>query len=199
MRHLYSEGDSLESDELLRYVLPANQDQYLEPLAHHVAVEHAFALDAQGNTIELDNAHEHASVHIVYCDAEGKPLNSRLLENNFLAEAEVYDVPVEHHDFVLHAMLRQLQSEFRLLAPHTSPNASHYLRVMAPLSQQSTAQLPLEPGQSKQHISVYYLRGNLISHVCIIYDAEGQPIEERTLTSPSDFTEIFRHPFEITD
>ncbi|TVZ38951.1 hypothetical protein P886_3337 [Alteromonadaceae bacterium 2753L.S.0a.02] len=199
VRQMHAEGDDLESEELLRYVLPANQDNYLQPLAHHVAVDHAFALDAEGNSIALENAQEYELVRVVYCNAEGKPLNSRLFENNLLSEAEVYDVPVEHHDFVLHAMLRQLHSEFRLLAPNTSPNASHYLRIIAPLSQRSTEQLPLEPGQSKQHISVYHLRGNLISHMCIIYDAEGNPIEERTLTSPSDFTEIFRYPVGETE
>lgn len=36
-----ADSDRLERTELLRYVLPANQDSYLEPLAHHVAVDRA--------------------------------------------------------------------------------------------------------------------------------------------------------------
>lgn len=199
IRRKHSEDDFFETEELLRYVLPANQDSYFAPLAHHVAVDRAFALDLAGNNIAPEDAHAHELFHLVYCNDDGKPLNSRLLENNFLAQAEVYDVPVEHHDFVLHAMLRQLHSELIPLASRCSVNATHYVRIMAPLSQQSTQLLPLDPGQSKQHISTYYLRGNLITHTCIIYDEEGKPIEERTLTSPTDFSELFRYPIDTTN
>lgn len=192
-----ADSDNLEREALLRYPLPANQDSYLAPLAHHFAAERVFAIDADGNPMALEDASDHAVVRIVYCDEQNKPLNSRLMENQLFAEAEVYDVPIAHHDFVLHAMLRQLHGELKLLAPNTSPHASHYVKVMAPVSRESTEQIPLEPGQAKQHVSIYHLRGNLISHVCVIYDAEGTPIEERHLTSPTDFTECFRQPIRI--
>ncbi|MDG9668096.1 hypothetical protein ONV78_10155 [Hahella sp. CR1] len=196
MRSLEDEDD--DWDEEGQVIFPVDCQAQLEEVLRFVTPELVAFVDLEGVPIEHDQIMEHSDYRRHWFHNDQTLSMSELIAARGIAHTEIINVPQKLHQQTLHAYLRRIHASKEAISLD-GLRATHYVVLYEPLSQESTAAVPLEAGQSKLHSSVYTLKGVQVVSECMVFDAEGRPIKKMSFGRPGEKTLMYEEIFKFDE